>query len=422
MLDQFLLRPDRHLHCGQHPGPAPPAGPGRPPHAANVCPPCQRRRTQSTTAQSKAQLIDKAVKLAQLGKGTGGPPHDQVGALLRAYYRHVAPEDLADRSDVDVYGVLAAHHQLAAERPQGTAPVRVFTPTLGEHGWSAGGTRWSRSSSTTCPSSSTPSRWSCRRQLRDVHLVIHPQLRRRARHHRRPASVAPGRAAPPTPDDGGSASRGCTSRSTGSARRRHRGARRRRAAGAARRPRGRRGLGQDARAGRRDRRRLPADPPPLASTRSARPPSSSRGWPTSTSPSWATASTTSSRSTTATAGTRCARPRHRARHPALRPGRPGQLLRPPARAGAGQGPRADAAGAGQGQLARHGAPPGLPRLRRREDLRRRRRGHRRAPLPRAVLLRRLHRVALADPAAAREGAGGARRARLRPAAATPARR
>ena len=55
--------------------------------------------------------------------------------------------------------------------------------------------------------------------------------------------------------------------------------------------------------------------------------------------------------------------RHRAGHPAGRPGDVG-VLRPAARAGEGQGAREDAAGAGQGQLAGHRAPPGLPRLRR----------------------------------------------------------
>ena len=72
------------------------------------------------------------------------------------------------------------------------------------------------------------------------------------------------------------------------------------------------------------------------------------------------------------------------------------------------GARAHPAGAGQGQLPLDRAPPGVPRLRRREDVRRRGRGRRRAPLPRPVLQRGLHRVRLADPAAAREGQGRAR--------------
>ena len=48
-----------------------------------------------------------------------------------------------------------------------------------------------------------------------------------------------------------------------------------------------------------------------------------------------------------------------------------------------QGPRGPAAGADQGQHPLHRAPPGLPGLRRRQEVRRRGQGGRRAPLPRA---------------------------------------
>ena len=105
-------------------------------------------------------------------------------------------------------------------------------------------------------------------------------------------------------------------------------------------------------------------------------------------------------------------PRHRLRHPARRPGHVGLVRQAPG-PGQGQGPREEAAGAGQGQLPRHRAPPGVPRLRRREDLRRRRRRGRRAPVPRAVLQRRLHRVRQPDPDGAREGRRGAGPGRLR---------
>ena len=40
---------------------------------------------------------------------------------------------------MDLYGAFASHYKLAANRPQGTARVRVFTPTTAEHGWSADG-------------------------------------------------------------------------------------------------------------------------------------------------------------------------------------------------------------------------------------------------------------------------------------------
>ncbi len=129
---------------------------------------------QSTSEQSKADLIDKAIVLAQAGKGTGGPPHDQVGELLRAYYRHVAPEDLADRSDVDVYGAFAAHYKLAADRPQGTANMRVTTPTLAEQGWSAGGRSVVQVVVDDMPFLVDSLTMELSRQLRDVHVVVHP--------------------------------------------------------------------------------------------------------------------------------------------------------------------------------------------------------------------------------------------------------
>ena len=111
----------------------------------------------STTTRDadKSELVDRAIDLAQGSKGTGGPPHETVAELLRAYYRHVAVEDLADRTDVDVYGAFASHFKLAGNRPQGTARVRVHTPTLSDRTGRPAGTRSSRSSWTTCRSSST---------------------------------------------------------------------------------------------------------------------------------------------------------------------------------------------------------------------------------------------------------------------------
>ena len=71
---------------------------------------------------------------APAARPASGPP-----SCCAYFYRHVAAEDLVDRSEVDLYGAAMSHYKLAADRPQGTANVRVFTPTVAEHGWSAGG-------------------------------------------------------------------------------------------------------------------------------------------------------------------------------------------------------------------------------------------------------------------------------------------
>ncbi len=130
----------------------------------------------ATHETDKSELLAKAVDLAQHGKGTGGPPHAQVDDLLRSYYRHVAAEDVLDRSDADVYGALASHYKLAGDRPQGTAQVRVLTPTTGEHGWSAGGHSVVEVVVDDMPFLVDSLTMELGRQLRDVHLVIHPQF------------------------------------------------------------------------------------------------------------------------------------------------------------------------------------------------------------------------------------------------------
>ena len=130
----------------------------------------------TTHASDKAELLAKAIDLAHHGKGSGGPPRDSVDSLLHAYYRYVAPEDVLDRSEADVYGALASHYKLARSRPQGTAQVRVSTPTLSEHGWSAGGHSVVEVVVDDMPFLVDSLTMELSRRLRDVHLVVHPNF------------------------------------------------------------------------------------------------------------------------------------------------------------------------------------------------------------------------------------------------------
>ena len=132
----------------------------------------------STTTREKdlSEILSGAIELARSGKGSGGPPHETVDRLIRAYYRHVAVEDIADRSDVDLYGAFASHYKLAGNRPQGTARVHVFTPTTAEHGWSADGHSVVEVVVDDMPFLVDSLTMELSRQLRDVHVVIHPLL------------------------------------------------------------------------------------------------------------------------------------------------------------------------------------------------------------------------------------------------------
>jgi glutamate dehydrogenase len=98
---------------------------------------------------ARTEVIEEAAEAGE----RHGLHADELRSFLSRYFRHVADEDLCARDPVDVAGCALSHRQLASQRADGTANVRVYTPTVDEHGWSTGPS--SRSSSTTCRSSWT---------------------------------------------------------------------------------------------------------------------------------------------------------------------------------------------------------------------------------------------------------------------------
>ncbi|HUR04701.1 MAG TPA: NAD-glutamate dehydrogenase [Nonomuraea sp.] len=86
--------------------------------------------------EAKDELLQRAAQRCAVSSDHVSP--EDALSFLRIYYRHVAPEDLLDRSPVDVYGPAMSQKQLAEVRPQGRAVVRVYTPTLEENGWDPG--------------------------------------------------------------------------------------------------------------------------------------------------------------------------------------------------------------------------------------------------------------------------------------------
>ncbi|MFI0983483.1 NAD-glutamate dehydrogenase [Streptomyces sp. NPDC021093] len=140
---------------------------------------------QTKLDEAKAELLARAARVAENSpaggltptgsESEGAPDQDALLAYLQRYYLHTAPEDIGDRDPVDVFGAALSHYRLAANRPQGTANVRVHTPTVEENGW-------------TCSHSvvevvtddmpflvdSVTNELS--RQGRGIHVVIHPQV------------------------------------------------------------------------------------------------------------------------------------------------------------------------------------------------------------------------------------------------------
>src|SRR4030095_5457414 len=58
-----------------------------------------------------------------------------IDELVRRYYGQVDPEDLALLQPADLYGAALSHWNFAKKREPGRAKVRVFNPTIEEHGW-----------------------------------------------------------------------------------------------------------------------------------------------------------------------------------------------------------------------------------------------------------------------------------------------
>ena len=96
-------------------------------------------------------------------------------AFVRQYYRWVAPEDLADRNPLDLYGLALAHFNLARRRPPGTTKVRVYNPHFDEHGWQSSHTAVEVVTDD-MPFLTDSVTMELNRRDFGVHVVIHPVL------------------------------------------------------------------------------------------------------------------------------------------------------------------------------------------------------------------------------------------------------
>ncbi|WP_329591861.1 NAD-glutamate dehydrogenase [Streptomyces sp. NBC_01362] len=150
---------------------------------------------QTKLDEAKAELLARAAKVADNspGGGVGGPGgtsrvrvaatgaeqerpgQDVLLSYLQRYYLHTAPEDIAGRDPVDVFGAASSHYRLAGTRPQGTANVRVHTPTVEENGWTCSHTVVEVVTDD-MPFLVDSVTNELSRQGRGIHVVIHPQV------------------------------------------------------------------------------------------------------------------------------------------------------------------------------------------------------------------------------------------------------
>src|SRR4051812_38133615 len=80
------------------------------------------------------QALTQAV-CSRVREQLDGADAELAEAFARQFYRWVAPEDVADRDPMDLYGLALGTFNFARERPPGETKVRVYNPRFEEHGW-----------------------------------------------------------------------------------------------------------------------------------------------------------------------------------------------------------------------------------------------------------------------------------------------
>ncbi|GAA3739455.1 NAD-glutamate dehydrogenase [Salinactinospora qingdaonensis] len=100
----------------------------------------------------------------------------QVERFLRLYYRHVAPEELKERSVAEICGPPMSHRQVGRHRTPGRANVQVYTPEHSDTGWETGNSVV-QIVTDDAPFLVTSISMELSRHGIGIQLLVHPQLR-----------------------------------------------------------------------------------------------------------------------------------------------------------------------------------------------------------------------------------------------------
>jgi glutamate dehydrogenase len=87
----------------------------------------------TTQAGQRAERLDEVLQLVR-DKVTADQ-RAALGVFIGHYFGQVDPEDLQERQAADLYGAALSHWNFARRREAGRPRVRVFNPTVAEHGW-----------------------------------------------------------------------------------------------------------------------------------------------------------------------------------------------------------------------------------------------------------------------------------------------
>ncbi len=141
----------------------------------------QPQAHQAVDEGGTAALMDQVIERLHARLAPDQAP--QVAEFARQYFRHVASDDLAERSADDLYGAALSHWQFARSFAGGRAKLRVYNPRLDEHGWQSTHTVVEIVNED-MPFLVDSITMEVNRQGLTLHLIIHPvmKLRRDAEH------------------------------------------------------------------------------------------------------------------------------------------------------------------------------------------------------------------------------------------------
>ncbi|HEY8459952.1 MAG TPA: NAD-glutamate dehydrogenase, partial [Blastocatellia bacterium] len=82
------------------------------------------------------EITERMDEILDLARAKSAPEkRDAIERFVSAYFRQAPPEDLMERRVDDLYGAALSHWNFARKREPGKPKLRVFNPTIEEHGW-----------------------------------------------------------------------------------------------------------------------------------------------------------------------------------------------------------------------------------------------------------------------------------------------